>query len=205
MCVLKENPDSHPDTFLTLPYYSGGHLQWATIELASALFVAIYAMAAWMVLYGMVYSKPCAEHSWKSFSHEWNTCVANYAYLLCLPEILISKYVLINSHETSYRTQDLNPWPPRPVHCRQVVWLTEPPRQAIVYCKQALHNLFIALFFCFYYNGQCASRIEHCQCDVEWCAFLCYSTFPAFIGSISGSYVCTVHTVLWQNVCLSVR
>jgi len=58
MCVLKENPDSHPDTFLTLPYYSGGHLQWATIELASALFVAIYAMAAWMVLYGMVYSKP---------------------------------------------------------------------------------------------------------------------------------------------------
>ena len=43
---------SHLDTLYTLPSHSGGHVQWASTELASALFVTIYAMAARMVWYG---------------------------------------------------------------------------------------------------------------------------------------------------------
>jgi len=36
----------------SLHCHSGGHAQWAAIELASPLFVGIYAMAAWMVWHG---------------------------------------------------------------------------------------------------------------------------------------------------------
>ena len=42
----------HLDTLPSLPSHSGG--QWANTELASALFVAVYATAAWMVWYGIV-------------------------------------------------------------------------------------------------------------------------------------------------------
>ena len=40
------------DTLPSLPFHYGR--QWANTELASALFVAVYATAAWMVWYGIV-------------------------------------------------------------------------------------------------------------------------------------------------------
>jgi len=44
------------DTLPTLPSHSGRHVQWANMELASALFVAkSRAIAAQMVWYGMVW------------------------------------------------------------------------------------------------------------------------------------------------------